>query len=155
MKNNMKEKWESICKNMQEFDKAYHKIASYYNLSDSSFWILYALYNSKKGYTQKELCEEWFLNKQTINSSIKYLQNKDYITLQYEENNRKFKRIYITNKGLELAEKTVKQVMNMENITFENVEEQEIDIVISFFEKQLLKFNEEINKKILEDDENE
>jgi len=78
-----------------EFDEEYHKLASYYKLSDSSFWILYELYQNKNGCTQKELYTDWYLNKQTINSSVKYLINKKYIMVEYLDNNKKSKIVKI------------------------------------------------------------
>lgn len=151
MRKSIEEKWETICKIMKEFDEVYHKIATYYNLSDSSFWILYALYQNKQGCTQKELCTDWCINKQTINSSIKYLQNKEYIMLKSEENNKKYKRVLITEKGLELAEKTVKKAMEIENRAFKNIDQKEMDMVINFFKTQLALLKEETEKEKKED----
>lgn len=148
MGNIINERWDSICRIMKEFDEVYHKIATYYNLSDSSLWILYVLYQKKEGCTQKELCTDWYMSKQTINSSIKYLQNEGYILLNYEENNKKFKRIVMTEKGLELANRTVKKVVEIENRVFENIDEKEISIVINFLKKQLETFKQETKKEI-------
>ena len=148
MKSSINEKWDIICKIMKEFDDTYHKIATYYNLSDSSFWILYALYQKKEGCTQKELCTDWYISKQTINSSIMYLQNKGYISLKYEESNRKYKRVCITDKGLEIAKQTVGKVTQIEDKAFKNIDEKEMDIAINFFKKQLKSLKDETAKEI-------
>lgn len=150
MKSIIDKKWDDVCKIMKGFDEAYHKIATYYNLSDSSFWILYALYQKKEGCTQKELCTDWYINKQTINSSIRYLQNKGYITLNYEENNKKYKRVSITEKGLEIAKQTVGKAMKIEEKAFKNIDEKEMDIAINFFRKQLESLKNETEKEIKE-----
>lgn len=103
---------------MNEFDIEYHKLASFYNLSDSSFWILYALNENKEGCTQKELYTDWCVNKQTINSSIKYLQNKGYITLEHYGDNKKLKRICLTNSGKNLVKDTMGEVNKIEEKAF-------------------------------------
>lgn len=148
MENNINEAWDSICRIMKEVDEIYHKIATYYNLSDSSLWVLYVLYQKIEGCTQKELSTDWYMNKQTINSSIKYLKNKEYIALNYEQNNKKFKIITLTEKGRELADKTVKKVIEIEKRVFENVDEKEMSIVLNFLRNKLRIFKEETQKEI-------
>lgn len=154
MKQNINKKWEMICKYMNEFEIEYHKIASYYKLADSSFWILYELYENKEGCTQKELYTDWCLNKQTINSSVKYLTKEGYIALENLDNSKKMKKIKLTEKGKKLAKNTVGKVMQLEEKAFENIDENEMDIVINFFKKQAMSFKNEV-KKVINEGENE
>ena len=154
MKENINQKWEIICKYMNEFEIEYHKLASYYKLSDSSFWILYELYENKEGCTQKELYTEWCLNKQTINSSVKYLTKKGYIALENLDNSKKFKKLKLTEEGRKLAKNTIGKVMKLEERVFENIDENEIDRVINFFKKQTTAFKNEV-KEVINEGENE
>lgn len=148
MTDRIKEKWEMISKYMNEFEIIYHQIANYYNLSDSGFWILYALCENEDGCTQKELYEDWCFNKQTINSSVKDLKNKGYICLEYLDNNKKFKKIKLTEEGKEITKDTIEKVMEVEKNSFENVDEKEMDIVMEFFRKQVISFKNEVNREI-------
>ncbi len=148
MKDSIEQKWVMICKYMNEFDEEYHKLASHYKLSDSSFWILYELYQNKNGCTQKELYTDWYLNKQTINSSVKYLINKKYIMVEYLDNNKKSKRLKLTNKGKKMAKNTVGRVMRLETKVFKDIDENEMDRVINFFRKQTILFKGEVSKVI-------
>lgn len=150
MKQNINQKWEMICKYMNECEIEYHKLASYYNLSDSSFWILYELYENKEGCTQKELYTEWYLNKQTINSSVKYLTKEGYIALENLDNSKKFKKLKLTEEGMKLAKDTIGKVMKLEEKAFENIDENEMDRVINFFKKQTISFKNEVRKVINE-----
>lgn len=154
MKQNINQKWEMICKYMNEFEIEYHKLASYYKLSDSSFWILYELYENKEGCTQKELYTEWCLNKQTINSSVKYLTKEGYIALENLDNSKKFKKLKLTEEGMKLAKNTIGEVMKLEERAFENIDENEMNIVINFFKKQTTAFKNEV-KKVINEGENE
>ena len=154
MKQNINQKWEMICKYMNEFEIEYHKLASYYKLSDSSFWILYELYENKEGCTQKELYTEWCLNKQTINSSVKYLTKEGYIALENLDNSKKFKKLKLTEEGMKLAKNTIGKVMKLDERVFENIDENEIDRVINFFKKQTTAFKNEV-KKVINEGENE
>ena len=150
MKQNINQKWEMICKYMNEFEIEYNKLASYYKLSDSSFWILYELYENKEGCTQKELYTEWCLNKQTINSSVKYLTKEGYIALENLDNSKKFKKLKLTEEGMKLAKNTIGKVMKLEEKAFENIDENEMDRVINFFKKQTISFKNEVRKVINE-----
>jgi len=148
MKNNIDQKWVMICKYMNEFEEEYHKLSSYYKLSDSSFWILYELYQNEDGCTQKELYTDWCLNKQTINSSVKCLTNEGYIILENLNDSKKFKKIKLTENGRKIAKKTVGKVMELEAKAFENIDENEMDIVVNFFKKQTMSFKNEVSKVI-------
>lgn len=155
MKNSINQKWEIICKSMNEFDIEYHKLANLYNLSDSSFWILYDLYENEDGCTQKEFYTEWSLNKQTINSSVKYLINKGYVALECLDDNKKSKKLRLTEKGREMSKNTVGKVMELEEKAFGNIDENEMNMVINFFEKQLESFKNQVDEIIKnEEDKN-
>ena len=148
MKSNIEQQWRKICKYMNEFQEEYHKLSSYYKLADSSFWILYELYQNEDGCTQKELYTDWCLNKQTINSSVKYLINEGYIMLEYLDNSKKSKKLKLTKKGKEIAKMSVGKVMKLETKAFENIDENEMEITINFLEKQSMSFKNEVNKVI-------
>ncbi|MCI7442013.1 MAG: MarR family transcriptional regulator [Clostridium sp.] len=141
MKEIINKKWALINKINKEFDDLYHKMAVHYNLSDSAFWILYSLYTSKKPCTQKEICDNWCFSKQTINSAIKNLEQIGYIS-------RGYKKIVLTPLGLEVAEKTIHEVIEIENKSLSKINEEELDTIINLFQKTLSSFKEEANKII-------
>lgn len=139
------EKWETISKLNKEFDELYHKIALHYNLSDSAFWVLYTLYDNKYELTQKEICQDWYYSKQTINSAIKDLEKKEYIVLSYKEGSNKSKIVSLTNKGKKVAKESVGRIIEIENSAFSKIDGKEFDMVIDFFKKNIAVFKEELN----------
>lgn len=139
------EKWELISKLNKEFDDIYHKIALHYNLSDSTFWVLYTLYDNKYELTQKEICQDWYYSKQTINSAIKDLEKKEYIVLSYKEGSNKSKIVSLTNKGKKVAKESVGRIIEIENSAFSKIDGKEFDMVIDFFKKNIAVFKEELN----------
>lgn len=148
MKEVINRKWEMITQMNKEFDDIYHKIATHFNLSDSCFWVLYELYTAGKPCTQKQICDCWYYNKQTINSAIKSLEKIGYINKGYEENNKTNKKIGLTELGLKVAEETVKKVIEIEDIAFESIKEEELDTVIELLQRPLISFREQANKII-------
>lgn len=148
MKDIINRKWAMITQINKEFDELYHKIAVHFNLSDSCFWVLYVLYEAKQPCTQKQICDYWYYNKQTINSAIKHLEKLGYVNKGYEENNKMNKKIGLTSLGLEVAENSVKKVIEMEDRAFISVKEKDLDTVIELMQKPLTTFKAEVNKVI-------
>lgn len=133
----------------KELNDLYHKIALHYGLSDSAFWILYELYDRKVPCTQKEICANWYYNKQTINSAIKSLEQQRFIHKGYKENSKTNKKIGLTEIGLKVCEKSIKEVMELENKVFSKINEKELDVTINLLQKTLLSLKEEVNKNLI------
>ena len=57
----------------KESNEVYHRLARHCGLSDSAFWILYTLREAEGPVSQKQLCDELYLSKQTVNSALKKL----------------------------------------------------------------------------------
>lgn len=146
MKETINRKWSMITKINREIDDIYHQLTLHYGLSESSFWILYILYENKKTCNQSEICNYWYCSKQTINSAIKNLENLGYIYKGYEENGKVNKKIGLTELGKEIAEKTIKPIIEIEEKAFSVISENELDTLIELFQKPLKTFKEETNK---------
>lgn len=146
MPKNISDKWSMIMRINKEIDDLYHNIANYFELSDSIFWILYSLYEKQEGLTQKEICSNWAYSKQTINSAIKKLLDLKYIEMENNIPNNYGKKIFLTSLGLDVAEKTIKKVMEAEDKSFSKIKEEDMDKVISVFEKSYSLFKNEIEK---------
>ncbi len=99
---------------MKSMDGLYHNAARKCGLSDSAFWTLYSIKESEEPCTQKELCESWFYSKQTVNSTLKQLEEKGILKLELAPGSRKNKRILLTEEGERLAEEKVIPLMEAE-----------------------------------------
>lgn len=150
MSSKINQDWKAICKYMNDLEWQYHLLAKYYGLSDSSFWVLYELYENKEGCTQKDLCDDWALNKQTINSAVKGLIKDGYVVLEDSEDSKKTKMLRLTEEGRNIAKNTVGKAMNLEKRAFKNINENEMTKVVRFFEKQTLALKNEVNNTIKE-----
>ena len=87
---------------IKEMDDLYRVYAKNCNLSETAFWILYCIRErEKEAFTQREICDYWFYTPQTVNSALKNMTEEGLLILRTEEDNRKNKRIYLTEKGKE------------------------------------------------------
>lgn len=104
----------AICK---EADELYHELALHLGLSDSVFYILYAIAEFGNGCLQKDIAQQYFLNPKTINSAIKKLEIQGYIVLK--KGKRRDMHIHLTTKGQELVTDKILPVIQMENSIFD------------------------------------
>ena len=99
---------------VKELDDIYKLYSKKSGLSDTVFWILYFIYERKEPYTQTEICDAWYYSRQTVNSALKNLEEKNLVKLIPSKTNRKNKEIFLTEEGLLLARKVIVPLMEAE-----------------------------------------
>lgn len=77
------------------------------HISDSSLGVLYTLLDAEAPCSQYDLCSEWSIPKQTINTAVAALQKKGVAFLSPIPGTRNKKNIAFTEFGRDFAEKTV------------------------------------------------
>ncbi len=102
---------------------------------------------SKEPITQKEICEIWAINKQTLNSAVKKLIQEEYISLKPSGENFREKLLYFTEKGKALSEKTAVKMATAEITAFKRLTSGEQETLVSLMEK-CIGFEKEEFKKI-------
>ena len=106
---------------ISEIDSVYHEAALKLGLSDSAMSILYAICDNGEGCLLQEICFYTGISKQTINSALRKLEKEGIVYLELL--NAKSKKVYLTDKGRELAEKTAFRVLQMEDESYEKYRE--------------------------------
>ncbi len=96
-----------------ETDAAYHEIAQKLGLSDSAFQILYTLYDEGGVCSLRNICAYSGRTKQTVNSALRKLEAEGRVTS--ESASARHKTVSLTPEGAALAERTVAQVIAIEN----------------------------------------
>lgn len=76
--------------------------------------VLYAL-TMMDGITQKEISENFGLQKQTVNTVIRNLKQNDYILLEVCKEDKRERSVILTEKGKEYAIRITKPVFDAEN----------------------------------------
>ncbi len=111
----------------KEENDLYHDLTIRLGLSDSAFSILYTICYLGGGCTQKEVCSCAFLSKQTVNSSVRKLEEQEILYL--EKGQRRDTHLYLTEKGKALAEEKIKPVIDMELAAFSSLGEDSLTLV--------------------------
>ena len=126
----------------------YHNYVKSIGLSDSAFWLLYSLYEHGEPYTQKDLCEAWFYPPQTINTALKALEEKGLISLTFVPGNRKNKQILFTQAGKNLIQEKIVPLVCAEERSFDRLEEDEREQLLTLTQKHIGLLEEELNQII-------
>ncbi|MCI8623488.1 MAG: winged helix-turn-helix transcriptional regulator [Provencibacterium sp.] len=108
---------------MGEINAIYHDLALKLGLSDSAMDILYTICDNAGPCLLQEICRKSGSSKQTINSALRKLEAEDIVYL--ESAGAKNKRVCLTAKGKELAERTAMRVIKMENDIFSSWPEED------------------------------
>ena len=103
----------------KELDDIYHRLAANAGLSDSAFCVLYAIASLKDDCLQKNISDYYYLSRQTINSSVKSLKEKGYISLVKKSG--RDKQIVLTEEGQRLVNKAILPVIKQEEAAFEEM----------------------------------
>lgn len=122
----------------KRYDYIYRKAARKFDMCELEFMILYVLRSfepEKSKCTQKDLTDILLHPKQSINSALKSLIQKDLLKLKTSEGNQRVKYIYMTKKGLALAEKSADILIEAERDAFSSLTDEERDTLISLFGK--------------------
>lgn len=130
---------------IKEMDDLYRVYAKNCNLSETAFWILYFIREREdEAFTQREICEYWFYTPQTVNSALKHMTEDGLLILRAEAGNRKNKKIYLTEKGQEIAERIVDPLMEGERKALKALGEKEAEQLLRIMKKHTELFRGEV-----------
>lgn len=82
---------------INKIDGNYYQAAKKMGINENTLSLLYAL-GDEQPHSQKQICEEWLIPKTTINTIVKELIQKNYLTLIHKEHSRE-KEIILTKDG--------------------------------------------------------
>lgn len=96
------------------------------------------------GCLQKDIVNQYYLNKQTINYAVKNLEKNGYIYL--EKGHGRNMHIYLTPMGEKFAREKIVPVIEAEDKVFERMTEEEGRLFLELNKKYNEIFIDEINK---------
>lgn len=120
-----------------EIDGAYHEVARKLGVSDSVSKILYSICDTDSGERcpLHEICRQIGLSKQTVNSALRGLEREGLVYLRAVDG--KAKEVCLTEAGKVFAEKTARQVIQMENDILEDWTTEELEFYLKLTERYL------------------
>lgn len=117
----------------KEFNDIYREAAVKVKLSMSGFDILYSICEMGDGCLQRDISQTCCIPKQTVNSSIRKLEQDGYLTL--EKGKGRDMHIHLTQKGQKLMEEKIYPVIEAENHAFSSMSEEDCKKMLELYEK--------------------
>ena len=128
----------------KDFNDIYHDLAIKLNMSDSIFDIFYYLCEAGDGCMQRDICRSSCLPKQTVNSSIRELEQQGYLTLTPGKGRGMY--IYLTETGKQFVSEKIYPVIEMENNAFSSLKNEECELMLKLYQKYNSALREELSK---------
>ena len=98
-------------------------------------------------YTQQDLCNEWSLSKQTVNSVILNMVKKGYVTLEVVPGTRNRKIIRLTPAGKTYGEQVIMPVFEAEQRALDRIPEEEKAYCMEILKKYVQYLKEELQNE--------
>ena len=121
----------------KESDHIYSRLASKLGMTDTAFWVLYAIVHSEEPLTQNDLCSDFFFPVQTIHSAVNILRKDGLVELQVIPGTRNRKAILLTEKGKTFAANTINKADEIEKNAFLCFNEEEREQYLSLFRRHI------------------
>lgn len=102
----------------QKTDKVYYELARGCGLSETAYWILYAVEVSGGSATQARIAEEFSYSRQTVNSALKTLEARGLVELASSEGDRRAKVVSLTPEGRTFADERIVPAIEAEDRAF-------------------------------------
>lgn len=129
-----------------EYGDIYEEYAKKVGISSSSLDVLLVLNEEPAECTQKILCRETFLPKQTINSIVTSLLHQELIILTESTTDRRFKNIRLTDAGKTYAAQIVQPILAAEHQTMANLPAEQRQKMLATFGKYLRQFKDNMRQ---------
>lgn len=131
------------CSYLHEWNAAYEEYAKSVGLSFTSLSILSTIYGTENC-TQKLLCEQCFLPKQTVNAAVTVFYKKGWIRLEELPEDRRNKTIHFTDEGRTEAELIMQKVHQSEEQAMGRLTDEERALLLSATRRYILGCKEEM-----------
>ena len=112
----------------REQNQLYRDVATSFGISESAFSILYAIFLAgENGISQRDICVQMCIGKQTVNSSIHKLEREGVVVLKSGPGRRGL-LAHLTPEGLELAERTIAPMVEAELAALREFDDKELEL---------------------------
>lgn len=107
-----------------------------FDITSAEYSFLLCLYK-KDGVTQDDLSDYLYIDKSATARAIKSLEQKGYVTRDRDEEDRRFNRIYLTNKAKLNKTEITKRIWRWSELLAEELDKETVDTVLSVLQEMV------------------
>lgn len=111
----------------------YHEASVRHGVNDSTFDILYSIYELGDGCLQRDICKVSYLAKQTVHSAIRKLETEGLIRL--EPGKGRQMHIRLTENGRDKISEFIVPIVRCEEDTLQSFSDGEIQQMLALYER--------------------
>ena len=121
----------------KESEHVYSRLASKLGMTDTAFWVLYAITHAEGPLTQNDLCNGFFFPVQTIHSAIGKLHGDGLLELQVIPGTKNRTAIILTETGKAFAAETIGKADEIEKNALLYFSAEERKLYLSLFKRHI------------------
>ncbi len=144
MNQRIKQHLENINRQIKELVSIYRDAVSHSGISENEFWIWFTLIATEGEYSQQDICSLWSMSKQTVNTIITHMVQKEYVTLEVVPGTRNRKIIRLTDTGTAYGTHLVSPVTEAEERSLARFSSAELDACSKTLNKYINILKEEL-----------
>lgn len=133
----MNQELSRLNKLIKKQEEIYHRFAKQAGLTDTQFWVLYALCEADTELCQNTFCENWCYSKQTVNTAVANLEKAGLLSLVYAEGSHKQKNITLTPAGEHFCDENIRNLLEAEDASLMRLSPEERETFFQIFGKML------------------
>ncbi len=137
MNEHLQQQLQALNRLYKESDHIYTRLAAKLGMTDTTFWVLYAIAHSEKPLAQNDLCSDFFFPVQTIHSAVNNLRRDGLLELQVIPGTKNRKAILLTEKGKAFVANTIQKADKIEETAFLCFDEKERELYLSLFKRHI------------------
>ncbi len=131
---------------LSEIDNIYQSLLKAHDVSESEYVVMFAINELGEGCSQKDISENGYASKKTINTAIKKFEKDGILNLKPAK--YPSMQIFLTEKGKKFMQENIIPILKIENGVLDNVSDNEFEILANCCRKHLSNFREHVEKFI-------
>ena len=131
---------------LSEVDNLYQTLLKAHNVSEGEYVVMFAINELGEGCSQKDISENGYASKKTINSTIKKFEKDGYINLKPAK--YPSMQIFLTEKGKNFMNDNIVPILKLESSVLDDVPENEFEALANCYRKHLNAFRSHVEKYI-------
>ena len=133
---------------LSEVDNIYQSLLKAHNISEGEYVVMFAINELGEGCSQKDISENGYASKKTINSTIKKFEKEGHIELKPAK--YPSMQIFLTEKGKKFMKENIIPILKIESSVLDDVPENEFEALAQCYRKHLNSFKNYVAKYINE-----
>ncbi len=131
---------------LSEVDNLYQSLLRVHDVSEGEYIVMFAINELGEGCSQKDISENGYASKKTINSTIKKFEKDGFINLKPAK--YPSMQIFLTDKGKKFMNDNIIPILQLESSVLDDVPENEFEALAQCYRKHLNTFRSHVEKYI-------